>query len=354
MKASLTIKCVITIFISLIVCISALDAQQKEEIAIKFQSLTIPSGFDEVRMNAMCKALDFLKWPQTEVRYVVPVIGKSLLSNPELVNRESSSFSYVRFNRSPWGKRNWSWGRVVENKQPLTTELSTDLKEKFLAELSPEQRGNSEFVERYLKRKLDRYQRSQRYRLDGSMDVEVCLAPNSHAAQEYLIATMLESTMPTDALVSMLTSAKKPQNLGTVSFLIESGEGKNISIRFTRDNICINVLADGCFANGALSFAQKIDNIIIDQLPLTYEQLLVRRPSVTVSLKDKMTLSYDTVGINSQKILGVQAFIDGQGVTAKDGQIPLLGKKGRIKVEVIVITRELLANSFEKDLNVDE
>ena len=315
--------------------------------------------FNKTRIDAVAKAVNFQEWAQTEIRYVAPVINKSLLARPGLVIRESTSYNQVQFRQIPWGKCKWSWGHLIESGQQLPTELPPEREAKLLARLAPELRSDPDYVREYLKRKLDRYRESKRYSLDGEMFVEVCLAPSSRAAQEYLLTMMTQNTMMTEKLTQMYSSAERPQALGTISFLTESTKKDDICVQFVRANLCISIRAKGSFADEALPLARKIDSRIVQQPVLTYQQLIARRPSVTIAsklegVKGQRKVSYNVSTPENRKIAHVWAPIDGQNAANKDGTISLGWKTGVANIKLTVTTDELLANTCERQVILDE
>jgi len=328
---------------------------------IRFESLPIYPGFNAARVDAVGKAIGFQNWPQTEVRRIGLVISKSLLSRPELITRESTSYSHVPFDQVPWGTFEWSCQCLVESNEPLPTELLPERKARLLEHLSSEKRNDPNFVEEYLKRKLDRYRKSKKYCLNGEMDVELCLGPSSRAAQEYMLVIMTENTMPTEGVVSMYTHAKRPKRLGTVSFLTESTKKDDIRVKFVRDNIFLNIRGNGCFADEVLPVAYKIDAMFIRQPALTYEQLLARRPSIKIAANavksttaDHFTAPYNVSAPEGANIVSVKAYVDGESTWFEDGRIVIRGKKGKVKVKLTATTSELLSNSFEREVIVPD
>jgi hypothetical protein len=350
------------IFLSLVAAGITHGTQPANEPPIRFQWLNVGPSFEAARVDAVGKAIGFQNWPQTDVRYVAPMIDKSLLLHPELITRELSTYDIVYFGKTPWGICKWSCGHLNENPEPLPTEIPPDRKENLLAHLTPEERDDPNFVEKYLSRKLDSYRQSKKYHLDGSINIWICLAPSSQAAQEYLLHTMTQNSMPTEALAIGYASDKRPEDLGTISFLTESTHKDDIRIKFVRNNICLNIRADGCFATEALPLARKIDAMLLAQQPLTHEQLLARRPVVTISSDvDKVrmngcrTVSYNISVPSGQDIVCARASCrEGQYQAAKDGKITLPDKMGKVKVKLIAITHELLTNTFEREVIIPE
>jgi hypothetical protein len=347
-------KYLVVIYLSVIFVGLAVASETKKP-SIRFRSLKVAPGFSKIRVDTIGRAIAFEDWPQTVALRVAPVINKSLLSNPELVTRQLASYTEVQFGQEPWGKSRWSWDCLIKDDKELAAELPAARKKHLLAQIPPEKRKDKAFVDRYMKRKLDRYRRSKKYRLDGQMYVEVVLTPSSRAAQEYLLSSMTENMMPTDDLAKIYAGAKGREKLGNISFLTESRGKKDIHIRFVRDNICLNIRASGTLGVEALPLARKIDTEIARQPVLTYQQLLAQRPSVTIGTKpdaQTRTVSCNISTPAGQKIVRVEASIDGQSAVFKDMNIHLLDKKGLLKVKLTAITQQLLANSFERELVV--
>jgi hypothetical protein len=345
------VVCLVVILVGLTVA-----SESEKPPAIEFRSLAVVPGFDKTRAGAVAEATAFRDWPKTRVCRMAPAVDKPLLSRPELVTRDSVSYTVVQFGREPWASGKWSWDALVESKKPVPKELPPELKTEAMKRVSTGQKDDPAFVDRYLSRKLKRYQMSQKYRLEGQMAVEMTLAPNSAAAQEYLLAATTNNTLPTEILGKMYAGAKRPEGLGTLSFLTESRNADDVNVRFVRDNICLNVWANGSLAAEALPLARKIDAMIARQPKLTLTQLTSRRPSVTVSPKpgERKTVSYEVSVPAGQELVRVDALIDGQWAAAKDGTIDLSGRKGRVTVRVTAITSALLAGSAERDLVVAE
>ncbi len=296
----------------MIICLSVMSAElihgAETEPPTIFQWLRVTPSSGAARLETVARTVEFQRWPQTEVRYLAPSVDKSLLLKPDLVNQELTSYGLIQFGSDYWGQRRLKCRRLVEN------------------------------------------------RLEGEMFVRVSLAPNSRAAQEYLLHVMTENAMDVESLVSMYSMAEQPQRLGSVSYLIGSQENNDICVLFVRANLCINIRAKGCFADEALPLARKIDYTLVLQSPLGYQQLIARRPHVAIGSKapDENTIPYDVTVPHNQKIVRVSAPLDGQNVANKDGTISLRGKTGAVSVKLIVLTDELLANFSEKELTIYE
>ncbi len=356
-----TRRCLIAICSIMTTAGLTFGADSLNESSIKFQSWQVPPYFDLARVDAVGKAVGFSKWPQTDARRVAIRIDKSLLTQPDLATREAISYGQVEFDQVPGCMLSWSCQRREKTNEPLPTELPPERKAELLEHLSPEIRKDPNLVAKYLKRKLERFREFKSYRSAGSLDVDLCLAPSSRAAQEYMLAMMTPSSMETKYVAATYRGAKRPQGLGNIGFLTEYRKKDDIRVRFVRDNVCVRIWGNGCFAEEVLSLARKIDAMLVVQTPLTYEQLLARRPSITIAPRAEKTtseslvkVSYDVSAPDGGEIIKVQAYVDGQNTLIKDGKIHIRDKKGKVKVKVIATTSELLINTFERQLIIDE
>jgi len=275
--------CLIVLCAAAIAVGGAYADQPSGESLLRLQSLAAYPGLDDARLDAVGRAVGFRNWKQTADRRAAFAIDKSWLSSPELVTREATGYDVVDFDGAPWGKSQWTCARLVENTRALPSELPTRRKEALLAMLSPEQRADSEFVKAYLARKLKRYIESQRYLLEGEMDVRFCLAPDCRAAQEHMLVAMIENALPTDGLIRTYAAGKRPKGLGNVSFSTESSSQDDMLIRFVRDNVSVSVRAHGCFVGEVLPLARKIEAALVGLPSLSSDQLLARRPALTMS-----------------------------------------------------------------------
>lgn len=192
------------------------------------------------------------------------------------------------------------------------------------------------------------------------MFVQICLVPNSRAAQEYMLVIMTENTLPIEGVISMYTHAKKTEGLGTINYLTESTKKDDIRVKFVSDNISLNIRGNGCFADEVLPLARKIDDMIVKQPPLTYQQLLARRPLITIdpdafkSKTGEKTVCYNISAPAGQQIVDVKAYVNDQSAPVRNGKIHIIRKTGKVKVKVVATTSELLTNTFEKEVNIPE
>jgi len=332
-------------------------AQSPNTIPARLWSYKV-EPFIEPRLDAIAQRVNVKKWPTTDILRGAPKINKSLLTKPGLITRENISYGAGPFadETGVGGVGKWSWDRLVKNTKPLPTDLPTERKENLLAHLSPKLRNDPNFVEEYLKRKLERYRKSKMYRVVGSIRVNVCIAPNSVAANEYLIYVKGWSSLPTEAIVWAFSESKRTERLGTIGFVSPP------NVMFVRDNVAVVIDARGVFAGEAVPLARKIDSLIKKQPALTYEQLLARRPSIMLAehaekteVAGQKTVSYKISAPEGQEIVSVRAYVDGKATGFKDGKVCIAGKKkGKVKVRLTATTSELVSRTVESEVVINE
>jgi hypothetical protein len=249
------------------------STEQAVQAPMSFKVFNAPTGMSMSRAATVAKALDFAKWPETKALFNAPRITKVLLKAPAAVTQASHSCTKVPFGDTLWDNCHWAWRRLIERKETPPAELPPERREQILAALSEEQRKNPQLVAAHLKRQLERYQQAQRYRLDGQVDIEVCLTPSGRAAQEFLLTKLTDNMMPTEELTAMYAAAQRPEEIGTISFVVQSRSGDDRRVTFVRNNVFVSIQATGFFADEALSIAAKIDHDITQQPSLTLEEL---------------------------------------------------------------------------------
>jgi len=330
-------------------------SNQNAEDGLRF--LTKTPGTDVSRLRVLAKALAIEQWPKTAHVRVAPSIDKSLLTRPELVTRESKSYDVVRFSQGSWGRCNWKADHLVETSRPLPTELPAARKAALLKRLPSDSRHDPAFVKKFLQEKLKMHRESLRYTLKGEITVEMCLAPNSQAAHEYLLTRMAENTMPTDLLVKIYSSAQKLPDLGTLSYVTKTGH-----VEFIRDSVVVIIRSSGVFADGAMSLARKLDRQITEQPPLTHRQLLSLRPAVALAdiarrdkSRDRNTVSCKATAADGQEVVCIRASTrQGQYEDVRAGQIPLPNTGQRVRVTVMAVTDGLLARAVAHDVTLPD
>lgn len=300
-------------------------------------------------------------WPKTNFLRTSPRIDKSLLPNPELVTRENIGLGLAVFADRALigGGGKWSWDHLVKNPEPLPTDFPEEQKKWLLEHIPSRIRKDPNLVKEYMDRKLNYYRKSKMHRVVGSIELDVCVSPNSQAACEYLIYYHRGYSIPEESIAIQFSESKRLKDLGTIAFY-EHWKGFE-KIMLVRDNIAVVIDAHGELAKEALPLAKKIDALIQKQPALTYQELLARRPSIMIdanATKSKMTLetttSYNVTAPAGQEIVDIKAYIDDQSAPIRDGKIHIINKKGKVKVKVIATTSELLTNTFEREVDIPE
>ncbi len=326
------------------------------EKGFRLQAYEMPAELDNSRLEKVAEAFDFENWPKTEVLRVAPHISKALLSNPQLITRESSSYSQVSFAQAIFGKRHLSWGNLEESRDPLPNKLPDDYRSKLVRKLPKDRQSDPRFVNEYLNEHLKKYQNSKRHILAGEMSVDISLAPSSRAAQEYLLVNITDNMLPTEALINTYTSSLKMNGFGDVGFHVKSRASDAVRIIFVRDNVFVDVFARGSLVKEVSDFAVVIDRLVLSQPPLTREQLEKRKPLVLLksasSTKDVLSYSV-SLGIG-RAMASVMAFVDGNSVPTEEGKVRLPSGSEKMKVQIILITDDLLAGSFVREALVNK
>jgi len=310
---------------------------------ISFRSFTPPPGVPAERLQKIAEATAFARWPKPDGLAVAPEVRRTLLSRPELVTRETTSFQMVVFEGEQWGVARVAWQNLTNSDRARPNELPSELREKYLQQLTNEQRADPATVERYMARRLERYRAAHNQRLAGEMNIEVALGPSALAVQEYLLAHLADNMLPDDALVATYRNAPTPEGLGDRGWVTESRTKESTRIQLVRRNVVLILSARGSFVEEALPFARRFDGLIARQPALTREQLQSRRPTVTLAAeKTAGALRYSISAPADVQIADTLALVDGRTVRPRDRAVQLADVTGRANVRVFVITRELL------------
>jgi hypothetical protein len=277
--------------------------------AIRFEAVAVENA-TLARLQTVGGALGFSDWPRPAERYVAPAVSRSLLSEPTAVGEGVRACASVRFGDEPWGRCDWSWQGVGEDRQPSREDW---------------------------------------------LDLEVVLAPDARAAQEHLLSSFGQNMLPTEALVAMAQAAERPEGLGTVALLSRSRDGSEVSLFFSRANVAFHLRGHGSLAGEVLPLARRLDGRVAGQQPLTYEQLIGRRPGVDLAGgAEAEALGYEVRLPAGRQVFTVEARVDGQAAPAAGGRVLLSGRRGTVQVEVITITRELLAGAARTEVSLGE
>jgi len=95
---------------------------------------------------------------------------------------------------------------------------------------------------------------------------------------------------------------------------------------------------------------------------LTYEQLMARRPVITIASKakkgkyDTSTVDFEATAPAGVEIESVKAFDGDKPLPIENGKIKLgyKEKKGKKKIKVTAVSDELLCSTIEKDVIIDD
>lgn len=184
------------------------------------------------RAGALAAALGFDSWPRTAELYAAPAVGRALLDEPARFAEEVRSCTTLRFRQEPWDHCVWSWKPRSEGRERSGPD---------------------------------------------SLDLEVTVTPDSRAAQEYLLTVLADNMMDTATLVKLYGEAQKPAGLGDVAFLVESRDGRDVRLSFTRANLVLRVRGYGAPSEEVLTLARRLDERLLGQQTLTPEQLRARQ-----------------------------------------------------------------------------
>jgi hypothetical protein len=247
------------------------------------------------RLQAVAEAVGFNDWPRPDALFVAPRVGRELFTAPGNLGREVRSCSAVRFADEPWGRCEWTW--------------------------RPARDGS------------------------GWLDLSLTLAPTSRAAQEYLLSALTDNMLPAEAAAATLRGAVRPEGLGDVAFSVSSRAGDDVRLDFTRANLAVRIRARGSLAGDSLGLARRLDARVLDQHPLTRQQLLARRPTVRLAaVADGRALPYTLQLPGAPAVVALQAQAGGRAVPAAQGRLMLAAPPEEpTPVEIVVITAELLA-----------
>jgi hypothetical protein len=184
------------------------------------------------RGRVVAGALGVAAWPRTAELYVLPPVSRTLLRDPALVTEEVRACTTVPFDGEAWPQCTWSWKSAAGGR---------------------ERTG------------------------DGWLDLQVTQAPSSRAAQEFLVASLADNMLPIEALEARYKAARRPENLGTVGFQVQSPKSDDISVSFIRGNLVLHVRAHGTLVGEAAPLASRLDESVLNQQPLTSEELRARK-----------------------------------------------------------------------------
>jgi tetratricopeptide (TPR) repeat protein len=296
------------------------------------------SGAELNRIDVLSKAAGFSNWHKSNIMRTAPKLGKVLLSQPDWAPGEMDSYDIEEFASGNYAVAKWNWRNVADGTEPLLTELPEGKKEYYLNRMSLKKRNNPQYLSSFFKRKLETLNKRRKSKLQGEMFLTICVAPSSVGAQEFLLATELQTPVPERIVIADFVEGKQ-NHLGDFGY-ISAGINRGGIVGFVRDNICVKIRSHGSFEGEGLKLAKKIDSLTLKQPKLTKQQFNDRRPKIRLNKQENkksaggVGLSYNVSVPSGQKVISVK----GKGFSAKDGKIRFLGKqakKGQVKVTAI-------------------
>lgn len=200
---------------------------QESRYGFRPEALAMEPSLAE-RAGALAAALGFDSWPRTAELYGAPAVSRALLDEPARFAEEVRSCTTIRFGQEPWDHCVWSWKPRAEGRERSAPD---------------------------------------------SLDLEITVTPGSRAAQEFLLKTLADNMMDTATLVKAYGEAQKPAGLGDVAFLVESRDGQDVRLSFSRANLVLRVRGYGAPSEEVLTLARRLDERLLNQQTLTLEQL---------------------------------------------------------------------------------
>jgi hypothetical protein len=247
------------------------------------------------RARAVGSAIGFDTWPRPEALFLAPPVSRELLALPVEIGQAVRACTTVHFAAEPWGRCDWSWH----------------------AEDDPE----------------------------SWLDLSMTLAPSARAAQQVLLNAVSDNMLPVEAAAATLTNAGRPAGLGDVAFVVSARAGGDQRIDFTRSNLAVRIRARGAMAERALDIARRIDAQVLDQRPLSAEELIARRPRLTLDADpDGGVLAYRLSLPGTPPVVALRASAAGRPLAAAGGRVLLGRSEGApSSVAIVAITADLLA-----------
>lgn len=277
-------------------------------VPVAGQTIASPFRFETLRVEpplaaraqALAVELSAGDWPRPGGLYVAPAVDRSLFGAPEGVS-EVRACTAIRFGEEPWGRCQWSWRALEQGRQTSA---------------------------------------------DDSLDLQITLTPSAQAAQELLLSELADNMMMIGDLARLYRDAERPAQIGDLAFLVVPRSGPERRLWFLRANVVFRLRGHGSLSEAVLPLARRLDAEVLAQPPLTREELLERRP--TVQLGDRAAggeVGYTVRLAGGGEVVAAEALIDGQPAPAPAGKVHIGPRRGPVAVEVVTITRELLAGS---------
>jgi len=206
----------------------------------------------------------------------------------------------------------------------------------------------SEYVERQKKATLAARQKISL----GTLLSEVTVCENAETAQELLIISCLNNSLPSETQAKLCSSESRFDGVGDIAFL--SGG----TMRFIRNNVFVEVRGYGCFGVEVESVAKRIDSALTKG-QMSKAEFDARKPKCSLNLSgtaDKEGRRF--FDISSQvpeghKVVYENMSVAGRDVGRAEGKFYFDKDIKKEKVSVTVITDELLGCTIEQEVSAD-
>jgi len=356
-------------FIVLTVTISVNISQANNR---KFECINCP---DE-RTNFVYSQIPVPDLPETGLLRAGITIDRSIVAGLVKATFKGGSIRAltpdVFLTKEPWigGAHNFGATYHVDNPEPLPTNLPPEIEKNERERLASRQKRNPDFdIEKHLEKKLEGYQKSKEKLLKGIIRIEIVNTPSPKAAFEYLVSYACGSSMMSELIIPNFEESNRLENIGTVGYGLK-GIGP---VYFIRDNIAVIIVAYGEFEQQGLEIAKKIDAKLLKQPLLTHDQLKARCPQVTLEHKRHEivrekgrtpVVKPDDIFCEVSVPAGIdytirETKIDGKDMVFKNRKQLYYDdrredKTKPLKVEMTVVSDELLVTRVSRDLEVSE
>ncbi|MET0552582.1 MAG: hypothetical protein ABW221_06065 [Vicinamibacteria bacterium] len=191
-----------------------------------------PDAYAAERGRVVAGALGVSAWPRTSELYAPPPVSRALLRDAGRVADEVRACTTVSIEGEAWPQCTWSWKAAKGERTPVGYDW---------------------------------------------LDLQITQAPSSRAAHESLVASLADNMLPTERLEAQYKAAARPENLGTVALETRSPQGGDVTLSFVRGNLVFRIRGYGALAGEARPLAARLDESVLNQQPLTIEELRARR-----------------------------------------------------------------------------
>lgn len=209
----------------------SIAATQEANSPFRFETLRAEPSLAQ-RAASVAQAVGYGAWPRTEELYLPPPVGRSLLDPRIGIRDESRSCTTVQVAEEPWGHCVWSFRSAAAKREAPATE---------------------------------------------SLDIEITLAPSARGAQELLLSGLADNMLDLRALSELYAAAKRPEGLGDAALLVERPDGSEARLSFARANVLVRIRGFGVWREQVVPVGRRLDEQLLQQQPLTADQLRDRR-----------------------------------------------------------------------------